>query len=60
MKPHIKLHIASPKISDPNSIIQRARLRFGQKFAFEPGSTWKPRETPLLDEWKANRIKEKV
>lgn len=38
--------------------IDQARERFGQRFAHEPGATWKPRQTPVLTEWLQKRGKQ--
>ena len=38
-------------VPEPVDPVERARQRFGKKFCFEPGSTFKPRSTPLLTEW---------
>lgn len=35
--------------------IEAARRRFGQPFAHQTGSTWKPRAVPLLVEWMQSR-----
>lgn len=43
----------------PETKLERARRRHGKPFAFESGTTWTPRETPLLTEWMATRTKEK-
>ena len=40
------------------SKIERARERFGQPFAHEPGATWQPRKVPVLTEWMQKRGKE--
>ena len=32
-----------------------ARQRHGKPFAYESGSTWKPRSVPLLTEWLQGR-----
>ena len=40
--------------------VARARERFGQAFAHQPGSTWRPRSTPLLNDWLATRNREKA
>lgn len=39
----------------PPSKIDRARERFGQPFAHEPGATWVPRKVPVLTEWMQRR-----
>lgn len=40
---------------DPQDRIAKARARFAKSFAHEPGSTWKPKETPVLTTWLSNR-----
>jgi hypothetical protein len=59
-KPHF-IVIAGRPVSVPKATtpVDAARKRFGKPFAHEEGSTWKPRETPLLAEWLASRIQEK-
>lgn len=57
-KPRFRIIAGRPVSVDPQPI-DTARRRFGKKFAHEPGSTWRPRETPLLAEWMAGRIKER-
>jgi hypothetical protein len=39
--------------------VARARERFGQPFAYEPGATWRQRPERLLTEWLARRVEEK-
>lgn len=39
------------------SKVDIARERFGQRFAHEPGATWKPRTVPVLTEWMQSRGK---
>ena len=58
MKPHLQIIAGRPVEMDPRRrAVDEARRRFGQPFAFEPGSRWKPRETPLLTEWMATRTR---
>ena len=47
-------------VPEPVDPVERARARFGRPFCFEPGSTFKPRERPLLQDWLAARNREKV
>lgn len=35
--------------------VEEARRRHGKPFAHESGNVWRPRETPVLTEWMANR-----
>lgn len=54
MKPHFKVVANRPvQVERPQSspAVQAAREKFGQPFAHQKGSTWKPRETPFLLEW---------
>ena len=59
-KPRFRIIAGRPISVDPvNAKVAAARRRFGKPFAHEHGSTWQPRETPLLAEWMARRIKER-
>lgn len=31
--------------------VLKARERHGKPFSYEPGSTWKPHDTPVLTAW---------
>lgn len=57
-KPRFRIIAGRPVSVDPKPI-DNARRRFGRPFAHESGTDWKPRETPLLAEWMASRIKER-
>jgi hypothetical protein len=37
--------------------LAQARVRFGQPFGHQPGSTWKPHEVPVLTAWLQSRGK---
>lgn len=56
MKPHYVVIAGRPVEINPKRV-QEARQRFGRPFCHEPGSTWTPRQTPLLLEWLAGRKK---
>jgi len=43
---------------DHKKRVDQAREIFGRPFAFEQGTTWKPRSVPLLTEWMQTRHKE--
>lgn len=63
-KPHFKLTVIGNRpvtiaIPERETAVDAARRRFGKPFCYERGTTFKPRETPLLSEWLATRIKEK-
>ena len=34
-----------------SEVVLKARERHGKPFSFEPGSTWKPHDTPVLTAW---------
>lgn len=57
-KPRFKI-VAGRPVSDNGreTPVQAARRRFGQKFAHEPGATWRPRGVPVLLEWLQRRGK---
>lgn len=38
--------------------VDQARERFGKKFAYEPGSEWKPQSEFFLTRWMRTRHKE--
>lgn len=62
MKPHLRIVAGRPVLTsrkEEDERIAKARERFGRPFAHEHGATWRPRETPLLAEWMAGRIKER-
>ena len=46
---------ASPPADE--SPVDRARRRFGQKFAHEPGSKWRPHSEFYLTRWLKGEIK---
>lgn len=48
---HVKDAIRAEKLC-------QARVRHGKPFAYETGSSWKPRSVPLLTEWMQSRGKE--
>lgn len=50
-KPRLKL----ADLAKPQTPIDRARQRHGKPFAHEPGSDWKPKETPVLTQWMQSR-----
>lgn len=55
-KPRLRIVDGIPvevKLESP--ALTEARIRFGRKFACEPGSNWKPRSTPFLLEWLSRR-----
>lgn len=52
-KPRLKL----ADLAKPITKVEKARQRFGQKFSFEPGSTWKPNQVPVLTQWLQTRGK---
>ena len=57
-KPRLILRtINGQTVPEPVDPVERARARFGKPFCFEPGSTFKVRSTPLLQEWLATRTK---
>ena len=60
MKPHLKLvGDGAVQVARPvSAAVAKARQRHGKPFAHESGSTFKPRETPLLTEWMATRTRE--
>lgn len=51
---------AGAKAQDASKRVAEARKRHGKPFAWETGSAWKPRETPLLQEWLSQRTREKA
>lgn len=59
MKPHLKSVngqlVIAERQPQRESAIDAARRRFGQQFAHEPHSSWKPRSTPLLTAWLQTR-----
>jgi hypothetical protein len=57
-KPRFKI-ISGLPVSIPSieSKVDIARRRFGQKFSWEPGSTWTPHAVPVLTEWLQNKEK---
>jgi hypothetical protein len=58
-KPHIRLlPVAKTEAPGRESPVDAARRRHGKPFATEAGNTHKPRETPLLTAWLANRVKD--
>ena len=58
-KPHIRLlPTVKPETTARESAVDAARRRFGKPFATEAGNTHKPRQTPLLTEWLASRVKD--
>ncbi len=60
-KPHFRIIAGRPvTIAKPESKVDLARRRHGKPFAFESGSSWKPREVPLLTEWLSQRTREKT
>lgn len=60
MKPHLKLvgDSAVPAARPQSLAVIEARRKHGKPFAHEAGSTFKPRETPLLTEWLSMRTRE--
>lgn len=55
-KPRLRMvdgQIVSVRVKE--TPIEAARRRFGQPFAHQTGSTWKPRAVPLLVEWMQSR-----
>ena len=52
-KPRVQLH--EVRAAKPPSKLDRARQRFGKAFSHEPGSTWRPSETPILTKWLQTR-----
>lgn len=59
-KPHFRVIAGRPvSVNLENPRLETARRRFGRKFAHELGSTWQPRDTPVLSAWMAGRIKER-
>lgn len=55
MKPRYVIVAGRPVQVPPADRVSEARCRFGGPFAHESGSKWKPRATPVLTEWLANR-----
>jgi len=50
------------KKPDPKNMSQQvlqARQRHGKPFSFEPGSQWKPHDTPVLTAWLQSRGEKK-
>ena len=48
----IVLHrIQNGKPKNMSEAVLKARERHGKPFSYEPGSTWKPHDTPVLTAW---------
>lgn len=50
-----RLHLIAKHTALPDKVAE-ARKRYGKPFAHEPGSSYKPNQTPVLLQWLA-RIK---
>lgn len=48
-----------PNPSNMSQQVLQARQRHGKPFSFEPGSTWKPHDTPVLTAWLQSRGEKK-
>lgn len=51
--------IQNGKPKNMSEVILKARGRHGKPFSFEPGSTWKPHDTPVLTAWLQSRGEKK-
>jgi len=51
--------IRNGKPKNMSGAILKARERHGKPFSFEPGSQWKPHDTPVLTEWLQSRGEKK-
>lgn len=58
VKPRLAIRDGKPVVIKAVDPVERARQRFAQPFAHEPGSKWKPRSTPYLTEWMQTRGKQ--
>ena len=50
-----RVHLKEVQSQRAQTPIERARQRHGKPFAHEPGSTWTPKETPVLTAWMQTR-----
>ena len=59
-KPHLKIvgNEVVPAARPLTAAVAEARKKHGKPFAHEKGSTFRPRETPLLTEWLSTRTRE--